>query len=169
LTDMRWGWVALAFLLTPIVEIYVIVQVGQEIGAWQTVALLLIESAIGVWLLKREGRRTWQELRLALNQARVPAKELADAALVLIGGTLLVTPGFVTDVVGFFCVLPFTRPLARRLLLAYISRRVARGTIRVVAGPGSGFRPRSSTVVDGEVVNGGRVASSGENDATRRS
>jgi UPF0716 protein FxsA len=166
---MRWGWVALAFLLTPIVEIYVIVQVGQEIGAWQTVALLLIESAIGVWLLKREGRRTWQELRLALNQARVPAKELADAALVLIGGTLLVTPGFVTDVVGFFCVLPFTRPLARRLLLAYISRRVARGTIRVVAGPGSGFRPRSSTVVDGEVVNGGRVASSGENDATRRS
>jgi UPF0716 protein FxsA len=166
---MRWGWVALAFLLTPIVEIYVIVQVGQEIGAWQTVGLLLIESAIGVWLLKREGRRTWQELRLALNQARVPAKELADAALVLIGGTLLVTPGFVTDVVGFFCVLPFTRPLARRLLLAYISRRVARGTIRVVAGPGSGFRPRSSTVVDGEVVNGGRVASSGENDATRRS
>ena len=166
---MRWGWVALAFLLTPIVEIYVIVQVGQEIGAWQTVALLLIESAIGVWLLKREGRRTWQELRLALNQARVPAKELADAALVLIGGTLLVTPGFVTDVVGFFCVLPFTRPLARRLLLAYISRRVARGTIRVVAGPGSGFRQRSSTVVDGEVVNGGRVASSGENDATRRS
>ena len=166
---MRWGWVALAFLLTPIVEIYVIVQVGQEIGAWQTVALLLIESAIGVWLLKREGRRTWRELRLALNQARVPAKELADAALVLIGGTLLVTPGFVTDVVGFFCVLPFTRPLARRLLLAYISRRVARGTIRVVAGPGSGFRPRSSTVVDGEVVNGGRVASSGENDATRRS
>jgi UPF0716 protein FxsA len=160
---MRWGWLGLAFLLTPIVEIYVIVQVGQAIGAWQTVALLLLESAIGVWLLKREGSRAWRELRSALDQARVPARELADAALVLIGGTLLVTPGFVTDVVGFFCVLPVTRPLARRLLLAYISRRVARGTIRV-ATPGNRFGPRSG-VVGGEVVNGGRVASSGENDA----
>jgi UPF0716 protein FxsA len=166
---MRWGWLGLAFLLTPILEIYVIVQVGQAIGAWQTVALLLIESAIGVWLLRREGGRAWQELRLALNQARVPARELADAALVLIGGTLLITPGFVTDVVGFFCVLPFTRPLARRVLLAYISRRVARGTIRIVGAPGARFRPPSAPVVDGEVVNGGRVASSGENDATRRS
>jgi UPF0716 protein FxsA len=165
---MRWGWLGLVFLLTPIVEIYVIVQVGQAIGAWQTVALLLIESAIGVWLLRREGSRAWQELRVALNQARIPARELADAALVLIGGTLLITPGFVTDVVGFFCVLPFTRPLARRLLLAYISRRVARGTVRVVA-PGVRFGPRSSQVVDGEVIGGGRVASSGENDATRRS
>jgi UPF0716 protein FxsA len=162
---MRWGWLGLAFLLTPIIEIYVIVQVGQAIGAWQTVALLLIESAIGVWLLRREGGRAWQQLRLALNQARVPARELADAALVLIGGTLLITPGFVTDVVGFFCVLPVTRPLARRLLLAYISRRVARGTIRVVGAPGNRFRPPSPHVVDGEVVNGGRVASSGENDA----
>jgi len=162
---MRWGWLGLAFLLTPIIEIYVIVQVGQAIGAWQTVALLLIESAIGVWLLRREGGRAWQELRLALNQARVPARELADAALVLIGGTLLITPGFVTDVVGFFCVLPVTRPLARRLLLAYISRRVARGTIRVVGAPGNRFRPPRAHVVDGEVVNGGRVASSGENDA----
>jgi UPF0716 protein FxsA len=169
LTAVRWGWVALAFLLTPIVEIYVIVQVGEAIGAWQTVALLLIESAIGVWLLKREGRRAWQELRLALNQARVPAKELADAALVLVGGTLLVTPGFVTDVVGFFCVLPFTRPLARRMLLAYIARRVSRGTLHVVSGSQSPFRPRSAPVVDGEVVEEGRVASSGENDATRRS
>jgi UPF0716 protein FxsA len=159
---MRWGWVALTFLLTPIVEIYVIVQVGQAIGAWQTVALLLIESAIGVWLLKREGRRAWRELRLALNQARVPAKELADGALVLVGGTLLVTPGFVTDVVGFFCVLPFTRPLARRVLLAYIARMVSRGTIHVVAGPHSRHQARSAPVVDGEVVDGGRVPSSGE-------
>jgi hypothetical protein len=63
-------------------------------------------------------------------------------------------------------VLPVTRPLARRLLLAYTSRSVARGTIRVVGGPGTSFRPRSTTVVDGEVVDGGRVASSGENDAT---
>jgi UPF0716 protein FxsA len=163
---MRWGWLGLAFLLTPIVEIYVIVQVGQQIGAWQTVVLLLIESAIGVWLLRREGSRAWRQLRLALNQARVPARELADAALVLVGGTLLITPGFVTDVVGFFCVLPFTRPLARRLLLAYISRRVARGSIRVVADPGGHFGPRSGRVVDGQVIGEGRVASSGENDAT---
>ena len=159
---MPWAVVALAFLLTPIVEIYVIIQVGQAIGAWQTVALLIIESAIGAWLLKHEGRRAWRALNDAVQTGRMPGKELADAGLVLVGGTLLLTPGFVTDVFGFFCVLPFSRPLARRILLAVLARRVARGTVRVitprVSGPrgaawwgGTGHQ-RNGPVVDGEVV-----------------
>jgi UPF0716 protein FxsA len=127
------------FLVVPILEIFVIIQVGQAIGAWPTVLLLLVESALGAWLVRREGRRAWRALRGAFETGRVPSRELADAGLVLVGGALLLTPGFVTDVVGFFFVLPFARPLARRLLWAYIARRAARGTGRVrvvrVGGP----------------------------------
>jgi UPF0716 protein FxsA len=112
------------FVIIPIVEIYVIIQVGQAIGAVPTLLLLVIESLIGAWLVKREGRRAWQALRETLETGQLPGRELADAALILIGGTLLLTPGFVTDVFGFFFVLPFTRPLARRALLWWAGRRM---------------------------------------------
>ncbi|MGZ4592646.1 MAG: FxsA family protein [Actinomycetes bacterium] len=115
-----------AFLLVPVVEIYVIIQVGHAIGALPTVVLLVVESLIGAWLLKREGRSAWSALREAAASGRLPGRELADAGLVLVGGTLLLTPGFVTDVVGFFFVLPPTRPLARRVLLWFVARRAAR-------------------------------------------
>lgn len=122
-----------AFLLVPIVEIYVIVQVGQVIGAWPTVALLLAESLLGSWLVRREGRRTWRALRDGLATGRMPSRELLDGGLVLIGGTLLLTPGFVTDVVGFALLLPLTRPIARRALQGWLTRRVVR-----MAMPGAG-------------------------------
>ena len=93
-----WVWlVFLALLVVPLAEIALIVAVGKVIGGWQTVALLLVESALGAYLVKREGRRTWQALRVALNTGKMPGRELADAALVLIGGTLLLTPGFLTE------------------------------------------------------------------------
>jgi UPF0716 protein FxsA len=114
------------FLLVPIVEIYVIIQVGQVIGPLPTIALLIIESLIGAWLLKREGRAAWLALQRAIGAGRLPGNELVDAGLVLVGGTLLLAPGFITDVVGFFCILPPTRPIARRLLLWLMVRRAAR-------------------------------------------
>jgi UPF0716 protein FxsA len=114
----------LAFLLVPLVEIYLIIQVGQVIGAGWTIALLVAVSLLGAWLVRREGRRAWAALQTALRSGRMPSKELSDAGLVLVGGTLLLTPGFVTDAVGFFLVLPLTRPLARRLLAWFVRRRV---------------------------------------------
>ncbi|MFI5733029.1 FxsA family protein [Kribbella sp. NPDC051587] len=169
------GWlVALALLLVPIVEIYVIIQVGQVIGGWPTVALLIVESALGAWLIKREGRRAWAALQSSFETGKMPGRELADGALVLIGGTLLLTPGFVTDIFGFFFVLPFTRPLARRALTAFLGRRVSRlganglgGTLGGPASGGQGIpgfggfgpsagangpRPSADNVVQGEVI-----------------
>lgn len=134
---MPW-FVALALLVVPIAEIYVIIQVGQVIGGWPTVGLLLVESALGAWLIKREGRRAWNALRTATETARMPGKELADAGLVLVGGTLLLTPGFITDIFGFFFVLPFTRPLARKVLSKFLSRRLAS---QLGGNPISGFIP----------------------------
>jgi UPF0716 protein FxsA len=129
----RWAWyVFLALLVVPVAEIALIVAVGQVIGAWQTIALLVFESALGAYLVKREGRLTWQALRVALNTGKMPGRELADAALVLIGGTLLLTPGFLTDIVGFFFILPFTRPITRRWLQGVVERHLVQrsGIIR---------------------------------------
>ncbi|MBA3308841.1 MAG: FxsA family protein [Nocardioidaceae bacterium] len=127
------------FVVLPIVEIYVIIQVGQEIGALPTVILLVVESILGGWLVKREGRRAWVALNEALATGQMPGRQLADAALVLVGGTLLLTPGFVTDVFGFFLVLPFTRPFARRVLAALAARRARR---HLAHGAHGAARPR---------------------------
>jgi UPF0716 protein FxsA len=113
----------LAFLVVPILEIYVIVQVGQEIGAWPTVLLLLLESALGAWIVRREGRRAWRALRDAVSQGQLPSRQLADGALLLLGGALLLAPGFITDFVGFLLVLPPTRALARAVLLTWLAHR----------------------------------------------
>ncbi|MBZ5733992.1 FxsA family protein [Nocardioides sp. TRM66260-LWL] len=129
------SWLVLAFLLVPVVEIYVIIQVGHVVGAGWTVVLLVLDSLIGAWLVRREGARAWQALRTALAQGRMPATELADAGLILIGGTLMLTPGFVTDVVAVLLILPLTRPLFRRLLARAVESRL------VVLGPGPGAGP----------------------------
>ena len=152
-----WWVLVLLFVVRPVVEIYVLIQVGQAIGAWWTVALLIADGFLGGWLMKREGGRAWRSLREALEDNRMPARELADAALILVGGTLLLTPGFLSDIVGFFFVLPFTRPVARVALTRFLTRKF-------LSGPGApGFRgagedprtrqrPGPGSVVQGEVV-----------------
>jgi len=140
-----WWLLFVAFLVIPIVEIYVLIQVGQVIGAWWTVLLLVADSIFGSWLLKREGVRAWRALQTALTEGRMPARELADAALIVFGGTLMITPGFVTDAVGLLAILPFTRPVARRLLTAVVARRIV--VVRNVRRPGP-----PDDVVQGEVV-----------------
>jgi UPF0716 protein FxsA len=149
-------WVFLALLVVPIVEIAAIIAVGRVIGGWQTLLLLVVESALGAWIVKREGARTWLALQEALRSGRMPSRQLADAALVLIGGTLLLTPGFVTDIVGFFFILPLTRPVTRAWLEALVARRLL-GPLGEWPGPGRGDappRPRRPDVVEGEVVEG---------------
>lgn len=130
-----WWLLAAAFLLVPLAEIYVIVQIGQTIGAWWTIALLILASIVGSWLIKREGSAAWRALTEALRAGRMPARELADGALIVIGGTLMVTPGFLSDIVGLLVVLPFTRPLARGILTGVIAKRMTR------AGGTPGFGP----------------------------
>lgn len=142
-----WWLLIAAFIVVPIVEIYVIIQVGQVIGAWWTILLLIADSIFGSWLVKREGRRAWQALTTAIQSGRMPARELADGALILVGGTLMVSPGFVTDAVGIVLILPFTRPLARLLLTRVVARRFV--VVHDARRPGSGPQ---GPVVRGEVI-----------------
>ena len=152
----------LAFLVVPLLEIFVIVSVGQVIGGWQTVGLLFVMSVLGTYVVRREGASAWRELQGALRSGRMPGRELADAALVLVGGTLLLTPGFLTDVVGLFFLLPFTRPLARRMLIRVVARRVSMVGVLGLSGMGARGtgrqQPREwhpgARVVEGEVIRG---------------
>ncbi|WP_248963286.1 FxsA family protein [Sphaerisporangium perillae] len=150
----------IAFLVVPVLEIWVLIQIGQVIGGWQTVGLLILDSLLGAWLVRREGRRAWRALRQALESGRMPDRELADGALIVAGGTLLLTPGFLTDIAGFFMILPFSRPIARRGLSWFLGRRVRAmaavspfGVMFSGGGPG-GPRPSQdgSRVVSGQVI-----------------
>jgi UPF0716 protein FxsA len=144
----------LLFVAVPLAEVYVLVQVGQVIGAWWTVLLLLADGVLGSWLMKREGVKAWRALRDALSAGRMPARELADAALVLVGGVLLVTPGFITDALGLLCAVPLTRPLARAVLTRVVTQRLLVGPGGPVGAPGGPQERRrpGPDVVQGEVV-----------------
>lgn len=132
-----------AFVVVPLLELYVILELAAPaIGLSQTIAILLGVSVAGAALVRHEGVRAWRRFREALAQSRIPAEEVVDGALVLVGGTLLLTPGFITDVVGLLLVLPPTRALGNRL----VRRRVRRAF-----GPRAG-RPAPADVVDVEVV-----------------
>ena len=138
----------------PLVEIYVIIQVGQAIGPWWTILLLIADSILGSWLVKREGARAWRALRSALDEGRMPATELADGMLILVGGLLMLTPGFVLDIVGALCILPFTRPIGRRALSGFVSRRLTVATFPGAAsyGAGAGIRDRDADRPDQTVA-----------------
>src|SRR3954449_3261173 len=90
----------LIFILVPIVELAVLIQVGQLIGVWWTVALLIADAVLGSWLLRTQGRLAWRRFVTAMNEGRIPHREAVDGVLVIFGGALLLCPGFITDIVG---------------------------------------------------------------------
>ena len=140
------------FIVVPLAELYVLIQVGQVIGVWWTILLLIADSIFGSWLIKGEGGRAWRALQERINSGKVPTKELADGVLVVIGGALMLSPGFVSDVFGMLLILPFTRPVFRRLLSAYATKRVVSTVIpKTAQRPG----PTESPVVQGEVIDDG--------------
>lgn len=112
------------FIVVPIVELAVIIQVGQTIGVVPTIVSLLVISFAGSWLVKREGLGVWRRFRHQMEAGRVPGKELADGVMILLAGALLVTPGFVTDVFGILLLLPPVRAAIRASALRRISDRV---------------------------------------------
>jgi UPF0716 protein FxsA len=115
---------ALLFLLVPIAELYVIYQVGDAIGIWWTFLLLAADSLLGSFLLKSQGRSVWRRFNDNLAQGRVPHREVIDGVLVIFGGAFLITPGFLTDIVGVVLLVPPTRSVVRRFLVRRLGRRV---------------------------------------------
>src|SRR4051812_24975614 len=107
----------LLFIIVPIAELYVIIKVGDLIGAPLTIALLIADSLLGSWLLKSQGSIVWRRFQQTMEAGRIPHREVFDGVLVIFGGAFLITPGFLTDIIGVLLLVPPTRALFRRWLI----------------------------------------------------
>ena len=135
--------VLLGLALLAVAELYVIVQVAGAIGALETIALLVVMSILGVWLVKRAGMGLLLRMQAQASRGRVPTDELIDGPLLLLAGLLILIPGFITDVAGLLLILPPTRALIRKLFRGTVAARVASGATTWV-----GRRGWTAVVVD---------------------
>jgi UPF0716 protein FxsA len=124
----------LLFVLMPIVELTLLLQIGSWFGFWPTFALIVVTGVVGSFLAKREGISAWRRLQARLLEGGLPGKELMDGAIILVSGALLVTPGVLTDVVGVMGLLPPTRALMRGFILRRFQKAAARGTAHITFG-----------------------------------
>jgi UPF0716 protein FxsA len=130
------------FIVVPIAELYVIIKVGEAIGTVPTLVLLLADALLGSLLLRHQGRAAWIRFNRALAEGRLPHKEVFDGVLVIMGGALLLTPGFLTDILGLILLIPPTRALVRAMSARFVRRRLALGGSGAVWTFGGTQRPR---------------------------
>src|SRR3954463_8935801 len=123
------------FVVVPIAELYVIVQIAGQIGILPTLALLVLDSVAGTMLMKSQGRAAWRRFNEATAEGRIPAREGADGALIILRGALLLTPGFINDVFGFLVVVPPTRALFRKSVVGLLAKRNPITYVGVKAAP----------------------------------
>jgi UPF0716 protein FxsA len=142
----------IVFIVVPIAEIYVIIKVGEAIGLIPTVILLLLDAILGSMLWRQQGRAAWIRFQRALAENRLPHKEVFDGVLIIFGGALLITPGFLTDILGAILLIPPTRAIVRAFASRTVRRRIAMGgggTIWSMGGGGGRERPRTRPRPDG--------------------
>ena len=121
-------------ITVPLVELWLIIEIGGLIGVWPTIAILLVDSLLGAILLNRQGRAAWRRFNKALAERRMPHREVLDGVLIVLGGALLLTPGFLTDAIGLALLLPPVRVLVRKMFARRLSRRVSRGSAAFFTG-----------------------------------
>jgi len=148
----------LLFIIVPIIEITLLIQVGQAIGAWYTVGLVVLSAFIGVNMLRYQGVSTLARAQQRANQGEIPGREMVEGIVLAVGGALLVTPGFVTDVIGFCCLIPYTRQafanamISRFTVVAMNSRQASFES--TFGGPGfdpspEEFKPKEQSQQEG--------------------
>jgi UPF0716 protein FxsA len=135
----------LLFIVVPILELYVIVQVAGGIGTLETIGLLIVVSVVGAWLVRREGLNVLRKIQLQLGQAQMPTKQIVDGGLIMFAGALMLTPGFITDAAGVLLLIPPTRMVVRQILMRRFKGRIQTTTL---GGAGVGF---SRPSFDGDV------------------
>ena len=140
----------LLFVVVPIAELYVIIQVGQEIGVWWTIGILIADSILGSVLMRSQGRIAWRRFNDALRAGRVPAREVVDGTLVIFGGALLLTPGFLTDILGLVLLIPPTRAIVRAVLVRRFAHRLVVSATRPPPPPRRRADDIEGTAVDVE-------------------
>lgn len=134
------------FLIVPIIEIYLLIQVGSVIGAIPTIFLVVFTAVLGALLLRQQGFSTLGRVQAALARGEVPALEMLEGAMLLFGGALLLTPGFFTDAIGFVCLVP---QLRQRTILWALRRGVI-STVGPGGKPGQGEHQHGPRTIEGE-------------------
>lgn len=139
----------LLFILVSVLEVWLLTAVAARITVWATLLILIAEAVVGAWLMRREGSKAWQALVNAYGTGKMPSGQIADAALILVGGVMLILPGFFTDIIGLICLLPLTRPLARRGIGFLIAAQAARSGVDFAV---MRAKVETETVIRGETV-----------------
>jgi UPF0716 protein FxsA len=125
------GRLLLLFILVPLLELYILIKIGGYLGAFQTVALVVLTALLGVVLVRLEGLKTLQQIRQSVSQGIVPAEEMVDGVLIFVGGILLITPGVLTDLFALVLLIPYSRTVFKRWLRRRFDRMVAAGNVRL--------------------------------------
>lgn len=159
-----FGRLFVLFVLVPVIELALLIQIGRVVGLLPTVGLVLLTGAVGAWLARAEGLRVFFNFQNELQTGRLPGQAVFDGLCILVGGALLLTPGVLTDLVGFALLLPPTRRWIQRRMRRSLERRMQDGTVRVVTfgsggiggfgfgeprAPGGGPSPKQSRHPDG--------------------
>ena len=130
------GRLALLFVIVPLLELALLIQMGQWVGYWPTIGLVVFTGVMGAWLARMQGLRTMWRLRHDLANGRVPGQAIMDGMAVLAGGALLLAPGILTDLIGFGLLFPGTRHAIQRRIMARLERHIQEGAVHVKATGG---------------------------------
>lgn len=123
-------WILLiTFIIVPIIEIALFIWTGGQLGIWAVIVLILLTGILGTIIVRYEGIQTMRRAQTSIQGGDIPKDEILEGICLLIGSVLLITPGFFTDIVGFFVVFPLTRKLFTRLIKKVIAKKIAKGTI----------------------------------------
>lgn len=138
------GRLLLLFLLTPAIELGLLIQVDKLIGFGPTIGLIVATGIAGSYLARREGVSTWRRLNQRLRAGDLPGTELVDGVIILVAGALLITPGVLTDAIGFLGLVPFTRAFVRRALIRRLQKKMEQGSVQIQFGMFGGPSPNGA-------------------------
>lgn len=122
-------WLILVFIIIPTIEIAIFIWTGQKLGAWMILLMIFLSGISGVLLVRHQGMETWKSMQLSLYNREVPKEQILDGICIIIGGVLLIAPGFLTDLLGFLLVIPWTRQPFKTLLSLLIMKKITQGKI----------------------------------------
>lgn len=126
-----YRWLFVVILILPIIEIWAILQVGEWLGGWTTFLMILATGIAGAYFARLEGRKVWLEARRQMETGQMPGRSLIDGLCVLLGGLLLLIPGFLSDIAGIVLLLPASRPVFRWIILQWLEKRMRNGNFTI--------------------------------------
>lgn len=123
-------WLFLLFTILPILELVILIEAGTLLGLYRTLGIIVVTAFFGAWMWKGQGLRVWNKIQLKLRREEIPGNELLEGVVILAGGIVLITPGFLTDTLGFISLIPSTRTLILNLLKKWLKKLIQTGKIR---------------------------------------